>query len=236
MNNLARLYIQHMRDDYHSSASIPKKQAMKFVEREIDLVNAGISIPHYAKTVSQLFMGWCSEKNLYCIPANIFVSEFAYQKYIDFRQKASVKLDDVDDSERVFFTELQLCSVLFNTMRSSTPATEDQLVAAFKDSSSPLVCESWKSLNAAARLAVKLRVCQYYTEFGAGFKTNKSISEYDKLFVVYLRNATGMLQERRKMLKSAKGLEAERLKLNIKALEQEIHLLERNLTNAAVPK
>ena len=232
-SNLMSYYVQYVKELYKSSPSISPKQALQFKQREDMLLEAGINVKHYAQTVSHLLMGWCTEKDVYYPPAAVFLGQYALDKYLQFRAKASVKLDAEDTgNQRVFFTELQLCTMLFNSMRSTSPISEATAVEVFKASTSPIVAEEWKALTPMQREVVKLAVCNYYIEFGPGFKTRKSISDYYTLYGVYFDYAVKELKEKKLALKRPgrlTKLQRKRYSHAVEILSAEIPILENNL-------
>lgn len=90
---------------------------VKFSEVEKELVDKNISLRDYAYGVVVMLEKWVSDKNMKLLPVNVFLGDWAFNKYLKVHNSVSVTIDNVnsDIAVNLLWSELLVARTYIET-------------------------------------------------------------------------------------------------------------------------
>lgn len=83
--NLARLYVESMKEVYGVTPMLSERTYPKFLEREVDLMRNGINAKMYTWTVAACWRKWTESKNLKFLPPQVFLGDRSRIRFVRYR-------------------------------------------------------------------------------------------------------------------------------------------------------
>lgn len=102
---LINSYIRANKMVFHSRAYVPKKYHDKFAVLEKQLLMEEHSPNEYAVTVVKIMESWARRKGLDRIPFNMFLSEYAQERYYKVVNSKTVSIKE-DDNSSILYSEV----------------------------------------------------------------------------------------------------------------------------------
>lgn len=138
-----RHYIAANEEEYGNKPYVHKKLYPKFMVLEDDFRELGISSKDYAYVIVKLLRPIIVKKRLKCIPVNMYISDYALQRYKEFTSK-EVASEIIDSTE----AELEHCELLVARMLIERNISSDKFVrlSSIVEEMKPLLSDDWLKL------------------------------------------------------------------------------------------
>jgi hypothetical protein len=105
-------YEEAVAEVYDVDKFVPKAQWQRVYDVERELVEAGVDINHYARTVARLWVSWCSERKMDGLPLNVFIGRKSVQWYKEY-QLFGVEVLPADRAKAVILHDEVTLALLF---------------------------------------------------------------------------------------------------------------------------
>jgi len=125
--SLALLYEEAMAEVYDVDRFVPKAQWDKVYAVEQELVRKGMDINHYAKTIARLWHLWCDEKELSCVPLNVFIGPKSIQWYRNYQMFGVDVISPSRMEAIILHDEVTLALLYIGSITKGQPVTMRKL-------------------------------------------------------------------------------------------------------------